>query len=369
MLYNHADLYSSICYSKLNNMDEIKSLLQQCAKSGILRHAVGSEFGGFGDSFTNLCKQHEDLGYHYSNCSLFLSLNAILWGSIWPLIKHGTSQQKSMYLEPLLSGDIIGGHAITEVHCGSDTSNMRSTAVKTSDGYILNGEKLYITNAGIADIITYYAMTEKGITAFIVKLDHVGVEVSKITDVQTFKNAVLGKITLHDHFVSHDFILGSEGKGAWLMQSALEYERSFVFAGILGALRKVLQEVTEYLCDRQFGDTLLIQKQAISHKIAELNMMLETMRLWVYQCAKLLDNAKSLSLASSYCKIFIGDTLINFTTSLAQLAGAAGLSSKFGLDQLVLDALGSRIIAGTTEIQKNIILSYLGRKGKPLDLL
>lgn len=146
-----------------------KQRLQYCAQENLLKHAISTQLGGHGDGFQDLVKAHLILGKLCLDTGLILSINAHLWGSVFPLILYGSEQQKQSWLPALLSAELIGGHAITEPQTGSDINAIETRAISTEAGFVLNGHKRFITNTPIADVLLIYAKLEGKLSAFLVK--------------------------------------------------------------------------------------------------------------------------------------------------------------------------------------------------------
>jgi alkylation response protein AidB-like acyl-CoA dehydrogenase len=336
--------------------DQVEAFTQ-AAKQGILCHAVPPGLGGFGDNFADLSLAYEKLGKESLDTGLILSLQAHIWGVVFPLIHFGTAAQQKVYFPKLLDGSLIGGHAITEPLVGSDISSMQSTYNHVSGGYQLSGHKRYITNTPIADLLIIYARKDTFISAFIVEK---GPHFLDCPKVEGFSAAPMGDVILEDHFVPKDNLLGEEGSGAFLIQSALELERAFLFSGIAGVMEWQLKTVTKYVRKRKVGTSSLGSKQAISHTLAEMATRLETVKLWIKHCAFLKDSKKRITVASAQTKLFASEAFLQSSLDAVHVMGALGLNKEQKIVQLTSDALAGRLLSGTSEVQKNIIAGFLG---------
>ena len=331
-----------------------------CAASGLLRHAVDAQYGGLGDSFQALSEAHAELGRRTRDPGLLLAINAHLWGVVFPLLRFGTAQQQQDWLPGLLGGEQIGGHAITEPQAGSNIQAMATTAVAASDGYRLQGHKRYITNAPLADVLVVYAKEAGGtsVSAFMVRRDDPGVEFSNSIGIKGCATATIGDVVLSGCEIPAARLLGKPGAGAIMIQLALEHERAFIFAGMTGVMQWQLQHVIEYARTRSAGDGTLAGVQAVSHRIAAMQLRLETTRLWIRECAQLLDDGKRITLASAQAKLYASEAFLQSSLDAAHLLGASGLEGE--LPGLVHDAMAGRLLSGSSEIQKNIIAAMLG---------
>ncbi|MEN8207135.1 MAG: acyl-CoA dehydrogenase family protein, partial [Pseudomonadota bacterium] len=331
-----------------------------CAASGLLRHAVDEQYGGLGDTFQALNEAHAELGLRTRDPGLLLAINAHLWGVVFPLLRFGTAKQKQDWLPGLLGGEQIGGHAITEPQAGSDIQAMDTMAVAANDGYRLQGHKRYITNAPLADVLVVYAK-EKGATslsAFMVKRDDPGVEFSSSIGIKGCATATIGDVVLSGCEIPAERLLGRQGAGAVMIQLALEHERAFVFAGMTGVMNWQLQRVIEYARTRRAGSGYLAGVQSVTHRIADMQLRLETTRLWIRECARLLDDGRRITLASAQAKLYASEAFLQSSLDAAHLLGASGLEGE--LPGLVHDAMAGRLLSGSSEIQKNIIAAMLG---------
>jgi alkylation response protein AidB-like acyl-CoA dehydrogenase len=332
--------------------------LKTCGKAGLFRHAVPETFGGLNDGFDALCKDHESLGNHTRDPGLVLAINAHIWGSIFPLLRFGTDTQKERYLPGLVSGELVGGHAITEPTAGSDTAAMQAKAIATSDGFTLNGCKRYITNTPIADLLVIYAKLDGAITAFVVHHNDPGATFSTGPSVDGCATATMGDIILEDCYIPAHRLLGKAGSGGILIQLALELERAFIFSGIAGIMQWQLEDVIDFARNRQVKGAPLSDNQAIGHRIAEMKLRLETVRLWVDRCRDCCDNNKRITVESAATKWYASEAFLNSSLDAVQILGTKGLESEHAM--LVRDAMAGRLFSGSTEVQKNIIAAMLG---------
>jgi len=347
-----------------DSLASARSRFTHCAESGLLRHALAQEYGGRGDGFQELVAAHESLGLQSRDSGLLLAINAHLWGAVFPLLQFGSEQQRQDWLPALVSGAHIGGHAITEPDAGSDVGAMRTTATATEHGYRLQGHKRYITNAPQADVLVVYARDAAGsqLSAYLVRVDDAGVEFVDGPGVQGCATAPMGDVLLDDCELPAARLLGRPGAGAIMIQLALERERALVFAGITGVMQWQLQHVIDYVQARPIGAGLLGDVQVIAHRIADMKLRLETSRLWVTECARLLDAGQRITVASAQAKLYASEAFLQSSLDAAHILGAAGLAGE--LPRLVQDAMAGRLLSGSSEVQKNIIAAMLGVGGR-----
>lgn len=333
---------------------------QYCARRQLLKHAVPAETGGLGDSFQDLVNAHRALGKDCRDSGLVLSINAHLWGAVFPLLHYGTEGQRHNWLPGLLSGELLGGHAITEAQAGSDLDALATRARKTEGGFLLDGRKRYITNTPVAKLLVVYALLDDKLSAFIVCRDDPGVQFCDTPTVNGCKTATMGDVMLDNCRIPLNRQLGKSGSGKMMIQHALELERAFIFAGIAGIMEWQLQTVVRHSRKRRVNGRHLGANQAISHRIADMQLRLETLNLWINHCAQIKDNGQRLTMASAQTKLFGAEAFLQCSLDAVHILGASGIEEGSQLAALVEDAIASRLFSGSSEMQKNIIAALLG---------
>ncbi len=349
--------------SNLNDASDLSHMrerFQVCANHDFLRNAIPKEFGGLDNGFGELSSAFCELGYCSIDPGIILSLNAHLWGLVFPLLKFGSEQQKSEFFPDILQGSIVAGHAITEPEIGSDLKNIKTHYAVNGNETILNGHKRWITNTPIADWLVIYAKQDTGnkLSAYLVAKDDIGVVFQNGPHVDAFQHAAMGDIILDNCRIPSDRLLGSEGMGGTILQYALELERVFLFSGIYGIMRWQFEHVLSYAQKRRINDSVLFNVQVIRHKLADMSTRLETCRLFLENCIQMKDAAKKMPKQSSQTKLMLSDLFLESSLDSVQIMGAAGLNDK-RISGMVHIALASQILSGTTEIQKNIIAGVI----------
>jgi alkylation response protein AidB-like acyl-CoA dehydrogenase len=345
-----------------HSLDEtqIQTRLRTVGELGVFRHALPEPFGGQGDGFAALIKTHRSLGEASCDPGLTLAINAHLWGSVFPILLYGSDAQKQTFLPKLIAGDWLGGHAITEPGCGSDVQAMTTRAERTLHGYTLTGEKRYITNVPLADWLVVYAKLDGKISAFLVSREDDGCEFSRQGSLNACRGSVTGGVILKNCKIAAERLLGKAGAGAQMIQKALEYERAFVFAGIAGIMTWQLNEVVRHSRQRRSGGVHLGRHQAIGHRIADMKLRLDTIDLWLGECARLCDAGQRLTLASAQTKLYAAEAFLQSSLDAVQIMGASGLETGSAMAGLVQDAMAGRLFSGSSEVQKNLIAALLG---------
>jgi hypothetical protein len=337
---------------------------RKCAEFGLMGMLVPEEDGGLGLDPLSCVLALEGLGYSCRDHGLLFALNSHLWTCIKPILSFGTDAQKQKYLSPLILGKQVGGHAMTEPDAGSDAFSMRCRARKVGDRYILNGTKMFITNAPIADLLLVFAVTDPdkgfgGFSAFIVEKGFPGFSTGRPLELMGLKTCQIGEVILQDCEVPEENRLGKEGAGNAIFNAEMEWERGCLFATHLGAMQRTMEETIRHAQEReQFGQPIG-KNQAVSHKIADMAVKIELSRLILYKVAWMKGLGQRAPLESAIAKVFISESYVQTSLDALQIHGAYGYSAEYGLERHVRDSLAGRIYSGTSEIQRNIIASFL----------
>ncbi len=338
---------------------------QACAKFGIQGLPVPAELGGAGSDTLTTALVMEALGYGCQDNGLLFSLNAQMWAVELPLVIFGTPAQQRAYLPGLVSGDIIGGHAMTEPESGSDALQMRTRAERRGDHYILNGAKQYITNAPVADVLLVYASAAgrpglTGLSAFLVDAATPGLAVSSGFEKMGLRTSPMGEIALTDCLVPAENRLGPEGAGMAIFNSSMEWERSCLFASAVGAMRRQLDACVRYARSReQFGQPIG-KFQGVAGKLADMYVRLEAARLLIYRVAWLKQQGRSAPAEAAAAKLFTSEAWVRTSQDAIQTHGAFGYMKDAGIERDLRDALASTIYSGTSEIQRVVLARMLG---------
>ena len=337
----------------------------KCAEFGIHGLPLPEEYGGLNMDILTCVLAMQGLGYACKDSGLLFAINSHIWTCENPIWKFGTEQQKKRYLPDLCRGKRIGGHAMTEPDSGSDAFNMKTGAVKKGDRYILNGSKMFITNAPIADLLLVFAATDKtkgfaGISAFLVEKGFPGFSVGKPLDMMGLRTSPIGEVVLEDCEVPEENLLGKEGGAAAIFNSEMEWERSCLFATHLGAMESELEECVQYAKARhQFGSPIG-KFQSVSHKIADMKVRIELSRLILYKVATMKARGQRAPIESAIAKLFISESYVATSLDALQIHGAYGYTTEFDIERNLRDSIAGKIYSGTSEIQRNIIASFLG---------
>ncbi|SDW39759.1 butyryl-CoA dehydrogenase [Marininema mesophilum] len=296
--------------------------------------------------------------------SIGVTLSAHLSLASWPLWKFGNEEQKERFLKPLAAGKKMGAYGLTEPGSGSDSARMKTTAVRDGDHYILNGNKIFITNGGEAEIYIVFAVTDhaqkhRGITAFIVEKDTPGFSIGKKEQKLGIRSSPTTEIVFEDCRVPVENRLGDEGQGFKVAMMTLDGGRNGIAAQAVGIAQGALDAATAYAKDRkQFGQPIG-KLQAIQFKLADMATQIEAARLLTYQAAWLESQGLPYGKASAMAKLYAGDAAMNITTEAVQVFGGYGYTREYPVERFMRDAKITQIYEGTNEIQRVVIANFL----------
>ena len=337
----------------------------RCAGFGIQGLPVSREYGGQGQGLPETIAAMEGLGYGCPDQGLIFAINACLWTNTLPILKYGTDAQKQRYLPLLCDGTLIGANGASEDEAGSDIFSMQTSAKKVESGWVLNGRKTWITSGPVADLFVCYATTDPakgilGISAFIIPRDTPGFRVVQTIPKMGLHTVPMGEVAFEACHLPADALLGREGRGADVFNSSMEWERGAILAATLGAMRRQLERCVEFArTRRQFGQPIS-KFQAVSHRIVEMAVRLETCRPMVYRIGWLKSNGKDATKESAMAKLYVSQCSVDNSLDAIQLFGAAGYVTETGIERDLRNSVGSLIYSGTNDIQKNIIARSLG---------
>jgi alkylation response protein AidB-like acyl-CoA dehydrogenase len=338
----------------------------RCADFGILKLAVSEALSGTPerDVLTAMLAM-EAMGYGCRDNGLTFGLNAHMWTVQLPIQHFGSDFQKEKYLPRMCSGEWIGAHAITEPDYGSDVFNMKTHARKVDGGYILNGQKVLITFAPIADVLLLFATVNPdlgkwGVTAFLLEKDFSGYHTLPVREKMGLRTVPFGDIVLEDCFVPEENRLGPEGSGAAISTSSLEYERCCILASQLGAMEYQLERSIDYARSRHQSGQPIGKYQSVSNRIANMKVRLETARLMLYKVAWLKQQGKSAMMEAAILKLYLSEQFVDSGLDAIRIHGGLGYMTESGVERDLRDAIGSVLYAGTSDIQRNIIAGLLG---------
>jgi acyl-CoA dehydrogenase len=324
---------------------------------GLMNPHVPEELGGAGLGSMDGAVLGEELCWGCSGIGTAIVANIL--GAL-PMLIAGTEEQQREWLPPLLEEPILCSFALTEPNAGSDVSGIQTTATRHGDDYVINGSKMFITNAGHASWVIAFASTDKdarhrGLTAFIVPTDTDGVVVEKHLDKMGQRATDTSALAFQDVKVPASNRLGEEGHGFKIAMQTLDRTRPGTAAGAVGVARAAFEHAVQYSKERvQFGQPVAMN-QGVNFLVADMAAEIEAARLLVWQAAWLLDQGKRATLQSSYAKRFAADTAMKVTTDAVQIFGGYGYIKEYPVEKLMRDAKLFQIYEGTSQIQRLVI--------------
>ena len=326
--------------------------------AGYLRYTVPAPHGGAHDRLDvcSLCLVRETLAYHSGLADFAFAMQGLGSG---PISLFGTEAQKAAYLPQVATGERIAAFAMSEPDAGSDVANMTTTAVADGDGWLLNGTKTWISNAGLADQYTVFAVTEpgtgaKGISTFIVEADDPGFSVGE--RIELIAPHPLGSLTFEDCRIPKDRLIGAPAEGFKIAMSTLDVFRSSVGAAALGFARRALDETLQRVQAREVFGQKLCEFQITQQKIADMATEIDASALLVYRAAWTKDSgAQRVTREAAMAKMNATEAAQRVIDQAVQLFGALGVVSGMPVERLYREVRALRIYEGTTEIQKLVI--------------
>ena len=342
-----------------------RSAWERCAGFGLQGLPVPEDYGGSGADATTIMAALEGLGYGCTDNGLIFSLNAQMWSCELPLVTFGTEKQKREYLPRLCDGSLIAGHCMSEPGAGSDAFSLATKAEADGDAYVLNGSKTFVTNAPESGLFLVFATTDRtrgigGLCAFLVERDTPGLTLGTPISKMGLRTSPMSEVFFDGCRVEREQLLGEPGAGMALFNSSMRWERGCILAASVGTMQRQLERTVEYARERhQFGRPIG-ENQAVSHRLVEMKLRLETARLLVYQLAWLIDAGRSTSLESALTKLHLSESFVASSLDALQIHGGYGYMTEYELERDLRDAIGSRIYSGTSDIQRNLIARQLG---------
>ena len=336
--------------------------IRKLGELGLMGIPYPQELGGAGLDALSYAIAVEELARVDGGAGVILSAHVSL-GS-WPIFAYGTEEQKQKYLVPLARGEKIGAFGLTEPNAGSDAGGTETTAVRKGDHYVLNGGKIFITNAPKADTYVVFAVTTpdigtRGISAFIVEKGWKGFYFGDHYDKMGIRSSSTAELIFNDVKVPKENLLGKEGDGFKIAMSTLDGGRIGIAAQALGIAQGAYDAAVAYAKERvQFGKPIGFQ-QAISFKIADMATKLRCARFLVYSAAELKEEHAPYGMESAMAKMYASDIALEVTNDALQIHGGAGFMKGMEVERAYRDAKITTIYEGTNEIQRVVIASHI----------
>lgn len=335
-----------------------RDLLPKMGELGLLGITVEEEWGGTGLGYLEHVVAMEEISR--ASASVGLSYGAHSNLCVNQLRRWGNDDQKARYLPKLISGEHLGSLAMSEGGAGSDVVSMKLRADKKGDRYVLNGTKMWITNAPDADTLVVYAKTDpqgasKGITAFLIERGFKGFSVAQKLDKLGMRGSETGELVFEDCEVPAENVMGPVGGGVRILMSGLDYERAVLSAGPTGIMQACLDVVIPYIHDRkQFGQSIG-EFQLVQGKLADMYVQMNAAKAYVYAVAKACDRGETTRKDAAGAILYAAETATKLALDAIQLLGGNGYINEYPTGRLLRDAKLYEIGAGTSEIRRWLI--------------
>jgi isovaleryl-CoA dehydrogenase len=333
-----------------------RDLWPQLGAMGLLGITVEEAYGGAELGYLAHVVAMEEISR--ASASVGLSYGAHSNLCVNQLARWGDDRQKQKYLPRLVSGEHLGALAMSETGAGSDVMGMRTTAVRDGEEYVLNGSKMWITNAPQADVIIIYAVTDvaqRRLSAFVVERDNPGLSTHQKLDKLGMRGSDTSEVLLQDCRVPASDLLATEGKGAAILMSGLDFERVVLAGGPLGIMRACMDLVMPYVHDRkQFGQPIG-EFQLMQGKLADMYTAMNSCRAYVYAVAQACDRQQATRFDAAGCILVAAEKASWMASEAIQTLGGNGYINEFPAGRLLRDAKLYEIGAGTSEIRRMLI--------------
>jgi alkylation response protein AidB-like acyl-CoA dehydrogenase len=337
------------------------------ARNDLLGIPIPSEYGGLGGTFLTYVKVVEEIAKACASSSLIVAVQEL---GMLPIMIAGSEEQKRRFLPSIASGEHLAAYALTEVSSGSDAlGSMRTRAVKKDDRYVLDGQKIWITNGSVADVVCVFAVTDpqagsRGVSAFVVEKGMPGFSVGKKEKKMGIRGSPTVELVFDGCEVPAGNRLGEEGEGFKIAMRVLDKSRPGIAAQALGIAAGALDYATGYAKERVAFGRPIGQHQGVGFMLADMKTEVEAARLLLYEAARRCDaGGPDVTLWSAMAKLKCGDVAMSVTTDAVQVLGGFGYSAEYPVERMMRDAKITQIYEGTQQIQRLVISRGLVGKG------
>jgi len=363
MIRDHVNSFASQEIAPLAEKTDLDNafpnqLWTQMGETGVLGMTVSEELGGAGLGYLEHVIAMEEISR--ASASIGLSYGAHSNLCVNQINRNGSQAQKEKYLPKLISGEHIGALAMSEPNAGSDVVSMKLKAEKKGDKYILNGNKMWITNGPDAHTLVIYAKTDlnagaKGITAFIVESNFPGFSTAQKLDKLGMRGSNTCELVFENCEVPEENILGNLNEGVKVLMSGLDYERVVLAAGPLGIMQACMDIVVPYIHEREQFDTPIGQFQLIQGKVADMYTQMNAARSYVYTVARSCDRGETTRKDAAGAILYAAELATKMALDAIQILGGNGYINEYATGRLLRDAKLYEIGAGTSEIRRMLI--------------
>lgn len=329
--------------------------MKECKMLGI---PFPREYGGAGADYLSYILAVEELSKVCATSGVVLSGHTSLGTT--PIYMFGTEEQKKKYLPDMCTGKKLGAFGLTEANAGTDAAGQQTTAVKDGDDYIINGSKIFITNAGEADVYIIFAMSDKslgtrGISAFILEAGTPGFSIGKHEKKMGIRGSATCELIFNNVRLPKENLLGQEGKGFKIAMQTLDGGRIGIAAQALGIAQGAIDETVAYVKSRKQFGRALSKFQNTQFQLADMQTKVDAARLLVYRAAMCKEAGKSYTVEAAMAKLFAAEISMEVTTKAVQLFGGYGYTRDYPIERMMRDAKITEIYEGTSEVQRMVI--------------
>jgi acyl-CoA dehydrogenase len=342
-----------------------REIAKKAWELGLMNTHIPQEYGGLGLGVLEGCVITEELAWACTGISTAMEANTL---AAAPVIVAGNEEQKKEFLGRLTAEPLFAAYCVTEPGAGSDVSGIRTQAKKVGQEYVLNGSKMWITNASVADWYFVLAYTDpaakhKGMSGFLVPANTPGITVGKKEWNMGQRASDTRGITFEDVKIPERYRLGREGDGFKIAMSAFDHTRPAVAAGAVGLARRAMEEAIQYAQTRKTFGQPIASYQAVSFMIADMAKDIEAGRLLVWKSAWAIDRGERNTRFAAFAKAYCADMAMRVATDAVQVFGGYGYSEEYPVEKLMRDAKIYQIYEGTSQIQRLIIAKELFERG------
>jgi alkylation response protein AidB-like acyl-CoA dehydrogenase len=337
-------------------------VMREAATLGIGGIYIRDDVGGSGMTRFDAALIFEALAQGCPTTSAFLSIHNM---ASWMVDAFGNDTQRRKWLPKLCTMELIASYCLTEPGSGSDAAALRTRAVRDGDHYVLNGTKMFVTNAPVADLFAAYATIDPalgpmGITAFLIERNTPGLTIPRKLEKMGLRTSPMAEVVFEDCRVPVTNRLGREGRGVAVFECSMEWERGCILANCLGVMRRQLEEVIAHAQSRkQFGKAIG-KNQSVANRIVDMKVRLDTCRPMVYRLGWMKARGENALMAAAIAKLYVSECYVKSSLDAIQIFGGYGYMKEQQIERDLRDAVASTLYSGTTEIQRNIIAKFLG---------
>jgi acyl-CoA dehydrogenase len=338
-----------------------REILKRAWEAGLMNIEIPDTYGGLGGSCLDNCLVQEEISFGCSGINTSMAANSL---GATPLLVAGTDDQKKKYLSRLTSEYLFCAYCCSEPDAGSDVAGMRTRVTRHGDDYVLNGQKRWITNGGVANWYTMFAtfdpaMKHKGIACFVVDADTPGVKPGRKENKMGQRASNTTDVIFEDCKIPKSALVGTEDGGFKVAMKTFDRSRPWIAATAAGVIRRALEESRAYALERKTFGVPIAQHQAVQFMLAEMAIAYESTRLLTHKAAWQVDKGDISSITSSYAKAHGADAAMRCTTDAVQIFGGYGYTKEYPVEKLMRDAKLLQIYEGTSQIQRMVIARHV----------